>query len=568
MNKIIEKALQWCKPPFDIQTQKDVKFLFDHPDKLEDAFYKELEFGTGGMRGIMGVGTNRINKYTLGKATQGLSSFLKSKFIEDKIKVVIAYDCRHNNELFSKIVSNVLLANGIEVYMYSSLRTTPQLSYSVRYLNANCGIVLTASHNPPEYNGFKVYWKDGGQLVPPFDKELMDEINSISFDEILFKGLNDNLKIIDKELDDAFIDTCTNLAIQDDIKSNNIKIVYTSLHGSSIVSIPEVLKRAGYKSLIIVNEQAKPDGGFPTVKSPNPEEPEALKMAIDIAKVENADVVIGTDPDSDRLGVAVKNKKEKFTILNGNQTMLIMAHFLLSKRKEKGLIDSKDYIASTIVSSSIMKKVANRFGIKYLTTLTGFKWIGKEIEERKDQNFIFGGEESCGYLIGNKIRDKDAVTSALLICEIVAVLKAKGKTLYDYMIECYKLYGPHKERLISYKLDGISGEKKIKEMMKNFRNNPPKKINNQSIYFIEDYLNSSKTDVNTKIKYEISLPESDVIIFTLKDNSNIAIRPSGTEPKIKFYFGVNSKNFKNNDWELTEKELDKKIDSIIFDLNL
>jgi len=568
MTKIKKKALEWCKSPFDSQTQKDVKLLFNHPDELEDAFYKELEFGTGGMRGIMGVGTNRINKYTLGKATQGLSLFLKSKFTEDKIKVVIAYDCRHNNELYSKIVSNIFLANDIEVYLYSSLRTTPQLSYSVRHLNANCGVVLTASHNPSNYNGFKVYWKDGGQLTPPLDKELMDKINSTNFKEILFEGTNENLNIIDKKLDNAFIDTCIKLAKQDDIKSRDIKIIYTPLHGSSIVSIPKVLKKVGYQSLIVVDEQAEPDGAFPSVKSPNPEEPEALKMAIDIAKIENADLVIGTDPDSDRLGVAVKNKKEKFTILNGNQTMLIMAHFLLNNREEKGLINYADYIASTIVSSPIMEKVANRFRVKFLTTLTGFKWIGKEIEERKTQNFIFGGEESFGYLIGDKIRDKDAVTSSLLICEIASMLKVKDKNLYDYMIECYKLYGPHKERMISYTLDGISGERKIKEMMKRFRDNPPEKINNQPVEFIKDYLNSTKTKISSRIKSKISLPKSDVIIFKLKDNSNIAIRPSGTEPKIKFYFSVSSKSFKNNDWESTEKELDKKIDSIIFDLNL
>jgi len=568
MIEIKEKALKWCKFPFDSQTQKDVKALFDYPDQLEDSFYKDLEFGTGGMRGIMGVGTNRINKYTLGKAAHGLSLYLKSKFPEKNIKVVIAYDCRHNSKLFSKIISSILLANDIEVYLFSSLRTTPELSYSVRYLKANCGIVLTASHNPPEYNGFKVYWKDGGQIVPPYDEELMEKINSISFNEILFNGTNDKLNLIDKEIDDAFIETSTQLAKQDDLKLRNIKIVYTPLHGTSIMSIPQVLKKAGHESLIIIDEQSKPDGSFPTVKSPNPEEPDALQMAINRAKKENADIVIGTDPDSDRLGISVKNKQEEFVILNGNQTMLLMAHFILKKRKEKGLLSSKDFIASTIVSSPVMQKVANNFGVECLITLTGFKWIGKEIEERKDQNFIFGGEESFGYLIGDKIRDKDAVTSALLICEIVSVLKTKEKTLYDFMIECYKLYGPYKERLISYKLEGLSGEIKIKNMMENYRNNPPNKINNQFIISIQDYLNSTKTNVKSKTVNDINLPKSDVIIYTLNDNSKIAIRPSGTEPKIKFYFSVNNKDFKNNCWESTEEELDKRIDSIISDLNL
>ena len=568
MKEIKERALKWCKSPFDNETQNHVKTLFNFPDQLEDSFYKDLKFGTGGMRGVMGVGTNRINKYTLGKATQGLSDFLKNKFPKGNIRVVIAFDCRNNNDIYSKIVSNVFLGNGIEVYQFSSLRTTPQLSYSVRYLKANCGIVLTASHNPSEYNGYKVYWKDGGQLVPPYDQELMDQINSINYSDIIFKGSTDKFHLIDKELDDAFINTCLELGKQDQVKSDNLKIVFTPLHGTAIISIPEVLKKAGHKSLIVVNEQSKPDGNFPTVESPNPEEPEALKIAIKLAEKEDAEIVIGTDPDSDRLGIAIKNEKGKFYILNGNQTMLIMANFLLDRRKEMGLLKSEDYIASTIVSSPVMNKLGLHYGIQCLSTLTGFKWIGKEIEERKTQNFIFGGEESFGYLIGDKIRDKDAVTSALLICEIAAILKFKNKNIFDYMIECYKLYGPHKERLISYKLDGISGEKKIKKMMKNFRDNSPKSINNQSVNSIKDYLASVEIDLKNKMRYKIDLPTSNVIVFILEDGSEIAIRPSGTEPKIKFYFSVNSKTFKNDNWELTEKELDKKIDSIIFDLNL
>ena len=563
-----ENALKWCKVPFDIKTQREVKSLFDQPDQLEDAFHKNLKFGTGGMRGIMGVGTNRINKYTLGKATQGLSIYLKSKFSNNKIKAVIAYDCRHNNDIFSEIVSNILLANGIKVYLFSSLRTTPELSFSVKYLKANCGIVLTASHNPPEYNGFKVYWKDGGQIVPPIDYEIMNKIDLIDYNEILFDAGKKKPIIIDKKLDHAFIKTSIKLALQDDLKSKNTKIVFTSLHGTSIVSIPDVLKKAGHNFVVTINEQSKPDGSFPTVKSPNPEEPEALKMAIDKALEIDADIVIGTDPDSDRIGIAIKNKKNQFILLNGNQTMLIMAHFILNKRKEDGLLSSKDFIASTIVSSPVIKKVANNFGVECILTLTGFKWISKEIEERKNQNFIFGGEESFGYLIGDEIRDKDAVTSALLICEIAAILKIKGKTLYDFMIECYKMYTPHKERLVSHKIEGVSGEKQIKKMMFSFRHNPPKKINNQQIISIDDFLNSTNTNFLTNKINNINLPKTNLIIYTLKDNSRIAIRPSGTEPKIKFYFSVNKNVFNNNDWRLTEIELDKKIDSIILDLNL
>ena len=568
MKEIKEKALQWCEYPFDKKTQSDVKALFNHPSELKDAFYKDLEFGTGGIRGIMGVGTNRINKYTLGKTTQGLSLYLKKIYPNDKIKVIIAYDCRHNNDLYSKIVSSILLANDIKVYMFSSLRTTPELSFSVRYLKAHCGIVLTASHNPPEYNGFKVYWKDGGQIVPPHDLELMKKINSINFDEIIFKGGNEKVNLVDQELDKAFIKTSVKTAFQDQLKSKNLKIVYTPLHGTSVMSIPQVLKKAGHKLVTTIEEQAKPDGSFPTVKSPNPEEPEALKMAIDKALIINADIVIGTDPDSDRIGIAIKNKKGEFMILNGNQAMLIMAHFILSIRKEKGLIKPNDYIASTIVSSPVMKKVANYFGIEYIETLTGFKWIGKEIELRKNQNFIFGGEESFGYLIGSEVRDKDAVTSALLICEIAAILKLKGETLYDLMIECYRLYGPHKERLVSYKKVGKSGEENIKKMMYSFRNSPPKKINNQYLTSIDDFLNSTNNNLLNKQINKIFLPKSNVVTYTLQDDSRISIRPSGTEPKIKFYFSVNSKSFTNNEWLSTEKELDKRIDSIILDLKL
>ena len=568
MKEIKKKALQWCEYPFDKKTQSDVKVLFNHLSELKDAFYKDLEFGTGGIRGIMGVGTNRINKYTLGKTTQGLSLYLKKIYPNDKIKVIIAYDCRHNNDLYSKIVSSILLANNIKVYMFSSLRTTPELSFSVRYLKAHCGIVLTASHNPPEYNGFKVYRKDGGQIVPPHDLELMKKINSINFDEIIFKGGSEKVNLVDQELDKAFIKTSIKTAFQDQLKSKNLKIVYTPLHGTSVMSIPQVLKKAGHKLVTTIEEQAKPDGNFPTVKSPNPEEPEALKMAIEKALIINADIVIGTDPDSDRIGIAIKNKKGEFIILNGNQTMLIMAHFILSIRQEKGLIKSNDYIASTIVSSPVMKKVANYFGIEYIETLTGFKWIGKEIELRKNQDFIFGGEESFGYLIGSEVRDKDAVTSALLICEIAAILKLKGKTLYDFMIECYRLYGPHKERLVSYKKVGKSGEENIKNMMYSFRNSPPKKINNQYLISIDDYLNSTNNNLLNKQINKIYLPKSNVVTYTLQDDSRISIRPSGTEPKIKFYFSVNSKSFTNNEWVSTEKELDKRIDSIILDLKL
>mgnify|MGYP001180251924 FL=1 len=568
MISIKKKAQIWCKSPFDIETQKRVKDLFNYPDLLEDAFYKEIEFGTGGMRGIMGVGTNRINKYTLGKVTQGLALYLKSKLQKDKIKVVIAYDSRKNNKFFSEIVSNVLIANNIEVYLYTSLRSTPQLSFSVRYLKADCGIVLTASHNPPKYNGFKVYWKDGAQLTPPHDIELMKKIYSIEFHQILFTKKNKLIKYIDKEIDDAFIDTCIKLSKQDDCKVRDIKIVYTPLHGTSIKSIPKVLNKVGYNFLTIIDEQSEPNGNFPTVKSPNPEEPEALAMAIKKAIEIKADIVIGTDPDSDRLGIAVRNRKGKYIILNGNQVMLIISYFLLNKRKENGSLKRNDFVASTIVSSPVIEKVAKNFGIECVLTLTGFKWIGKEIENRKNQNFIFGGEESLGYLIGSQIRDKDAISTALAICEITSILRGKQKTLYDYMIECYKKFKPHKEKLLSYTIEGKNGEKKINKMMFKFRHKPPKKINAQKIITVNDYLISeSKSMSSGKIK-KINLPKSDVIIYMLEDNTKISIRPSGTEPKIKFYISVNLDKLTNDNWELTENQLDNMIDSVISDLNL
>tara|TARA_B100000686_G_C16805386_1_gene989755 strand:- start:9824 stop:11527 length:1704 start_codon:yes stop_codon:yes gene_type:complete len=566
--KIKKSALEWCRAPFDLNMQNQVKSLINKETELKDAFYKDIEFGTGGIRGIMGPGTNRINKYTLGKVAQGLSLYLKDQFRYKKIKAVIAYDSRNKSEYFAQIVANILSANSIQVFLFNSLRSTPQLSYTIRSLKANCGIVITASHNPPDYNGFKLYWKDGGQIVPPKDIELEEIINSIKYNEILFEGKKDKLTHLGKNTDAQFHKVCISLAKQKTNSKRDIKIVFTSLHGTSINSIPVILEKVGYKNISIVKEQSTPNGNFPTVLSPNPEEPEALKIAVNQAQKENAEIVIGTDPDSDRLGIAVKNEDGDFILLNGNQTMMIMSHFLLSVRKEKKLINSKDYIASTIVSSPVIKKVASYFKINCILTLTGFKWIGKEIENRKNENFIFGGEESFGYLIGNKIRDKDAITSALLACEIGSVLKCQGKTIFDFMIECYKIYGPYKERLINKIFTGKSGAEKIHKMMSNFRKNPPKTINESKLESVEDYLFSYKYCLKKNKKYKLNLPKANVLIYILKDKSKIAIRPSGTEPKIKFYISVNKKNFKYNNWKLTELELEKRIDSIVKELKL
>ncbi|MEB8347518.1 phospho-sugar mutase, partial [Flavobacteriaceae bacterium KMM 6898] len=420
MDAILNTAKSWLTDFFDTNTKKEIENLMKtNTEELKDRFYKDLEFGTGGMRGIMGVGTNRINKYTLGKNTQGLSNYLKKVYPNEVLKVVIAYDCRHNSDTLAKTVADVFAANGIKVFLFSELRTTPALSFAVKYLNCHAGIVLTASHNPPEYNGYKVYWTDGGQIVPPQDGEIISEINKLSFEDIKFKADENLIQLIDKEVDEAFISASVKNGNFNAKGKDNFKIVFTSLHGTSITAIPEVLKRAGYKNVTIIEEQAVPDGNFPTVKSPNPEEPEALTMAIEKAEEIGADIVIGTDPDSDRLGIAVRNLEGKMELLNGNQAMVLMTKFLLDQRKAKGM-EGNEFIASTIVSTPMMPALANAYGVECKTALTGFKWIAKMIKDFPKQHFVGGGEESFGFMVGDFVRDKDAVTATLLACEIGA----------------------------------------------------------------------------------------------------------------------------------------------------
>ena len=441
MEAILKNAKNWLTDFFDDKTKNEIQKLIDsNTEELKDRFYKNLEFGTGGMRGIMGAGTNRINKYTLGKSTQGLSNYLKQVFNKEQVKVVIAYDCRHNSDTLARTVAEVFAANGIKVFLFSELRTTPELSFAVKYLNCHAGIVLTASHNPPEYNGYKVYWTDGGQIVPPQDGAIVSEINSLSFEDIKFNADESLIELIDKKVDEAFIEASVKNGNFNAKGKDDFKIVFTSLHGTSITAIPEVLKRAGYKNVTIIEEQAKPDGNFPTVVSPNPEEPEALSMAIKKAEEIGADMVIGTDPDSDRLGVAVRNLEGEMEILNGNQTMIMMTKFLLDQRKKKG-ITGKEFIASTIVSTPMMDSLAKGYGVECKTALTGFKWIAKMIKDFPDQPFIGGGEESFGFMVGDFVRDKDAVTSTLLACEIGANAKANGSSFYKDLIDCYVDYG-------------------------------------------------------------------------------------------------------------------------------
>jgi len=555
------KIEEWTKPPFDQETQNALIELKKNPEKLEDAFYKNLEFGTGGIRGIMGIGTNRINKYTLGKSTQGLSDYLKKYFPNKKeIKVVIAYDCRINSKSLSRQVAEVFSANGIQVYLFSDLRPTPELSFAVKHLNAQCGIVLTASHNPPEYNGYKVYWEDGGQIVPPHDNKIVNQIDKTEFSDINFTPNEELITLIDQEIDEAFFNVSIELGKFKVQNRKNYKVVFTSLHGTSITAVPQVLEKAGYSQVYLVKEQSKPDGNFPTVKSPNPEEPEALKLALLEAEKQGADIVIGTDPDCDRLGIAVRDETGEFYLLNGNQTMVVMTYFLLEQCKQKNALNGKQFIASTIVSSPMIAKIASSYGVGYKETLTGFKWIAKLIEDFPELEFIGGGEESFGYLVGNKVRDKDAVTATLLACEIGAYAKSIGKSFFEILEDCYREFGAYKERLLSFTQKGKEGAEKISSMMNDFRENPPKTIAGQSISYIEDYQKGFRINLKDHTSEKLDFDIANVLTYLLEDGSKIAIRPSGTEPKIKFYFSTNQKIKKHQSWKEVEKELESKID--------
>lgn len=565
---IRDTAESWLQQPFDDKVQHEVRRLLqDDPEELKDRFYRNLEFGTGGMRGVMGVGTNRINKYTLGKNTQGLSHYLQKIYPGEELKVVIAYDCRHNSQSLAHTVAEVFSANGIRVYLFSELRTTPELSFAVRHLNCHAGVVLTASHNPPEYNGYKVYWTDGGQIVPPQDGEIIAEINALSFGDINFNSRQDLIEMIDTEIDEAFFKASV---ANGDFKApgkDRLHIVFTSLHGTSITAIPEVLKRAGYPNVTVIEEQAEPDGNFPTVESPNPEEPEALQMAMEKAEAIGADIVIGTDPDSDRLGIAVRDMEGKISLLNGNQTMILMTEYLLEKRKATGFVGN-EYIASTIVSTPMMQSLADAYGVEYKDALTGFKWIAKMIVDYPEQDFIGGGEESFGFMVGDFVRDKDAVTSTLLACEIAAERKAAGSSMYEALIDTYIKYGFYKEKLISLTKKGMQGAEEIKQMMIGFRENPLKMIDGSAVVRIDDYQSSLSTDTRTGEKSPIDIPKSNVLIYITEDGTRIAARPSGTEPKIKFYMSVNTRLQSAADFKKVDAELDAKLERIVAELNV
>ncbi|MDE0535630.1 phospho-sugar mutase [Tenacibaculum sp. L6] len=569
MKEILNNAKQWLSDAFDSETQQEIQQLIDaNAEDLADRFYKNLEFGTGGMRGIVGAGTNRINKYTLGKATQGLSNYLHKTYPNKALKVAIGYDCRHDSEWLAKVVANVLSANNIHVFLFEDMRPTPELSFAVNYLGCDAGIVLTASHNPPEYNGYKVYWNDGGQIVPPQDTEIIDEVNSLDFSEINFNAKEELITSIGSEIDEAFWKASLANGTFDIKGREDLKIVFTSLHGTSIKLIPEVLKRAGYTQVHIVEEQAIPDGDFSTVESPNPEEPAALKMAVDLANKIDADIVLGTDPDSDRIGIAVRDIEGNMTLLNGNQTMSMMTDFLINDWKKQGKLNGKQFVGSTIVSTNLVNEIADSYGVETKVGLTGFKWIAKMIKDHPELDFIGGGEESFGYMVGDFVRDKDAVTSALLACEIAADAKANNSSFYKELLNLYTRHHLYKEHLISLVKKGMDGAQQIKQMMVDLRNNPFTEIDGSKVEFLYDYQSSTRKNLITGEEITIDIPKSNVLIYHTEDGTKIAARPSGTEPKIKFYFSVKTKLNTINEIAEVENDLDAKIQRIIKELNL
>lgn len=560
-----ERAQIWLSDAYDEETRKAVQHLIDHDNNLlEESFYKNLEFGTGGMRGIMGVGTNRMNKYTLGAATQGLANYLKKFHGNKDLKVVIAHDVRNNSRNFMQIVADVLTANGIKAYIFDDFRPTPELSFAVRSLGCDAGIVLTASHNPPEYHGYKVYWNDGAQIVPPHDAGIIDEVGKVQVGDIKFKGNSDLLETLDNRIDDVFIRTCVKHGARRDKSGyNNLKIVFTPIHGTSIVSIPEALDRAGFEHVYLVEEQIEPNGNFPTVKSPNPEEPEALKMALDLAETVDADIVIGTDPDGDRLGVAVRDLNGKMVLLNGNQTNAVLTDFLLNELKENKAFQGNEFIGSTIVTSDIFMDLAAFYEVECKLGLTGFKWIGKMIREAEGkQKFVCGGEESFGFMVGDFLRDKDSVTSTLLACHIAAKAKANDSSIYKKLIETFIKTKCYQEDLISITKPGITGAQEIQQTMKDWRANPPQSFDGSEVIMLNDYLTQESRNLKTGEVKPIDIPKSNVLIFYTEDGSKIAARPSGTEPKIKFYFSVHTILQNASEYPKVQQQLQDKINRL------
>lgn len=569
----IEKANEWLQGNYDETTKNTIKHLQATNEKeLAECFYKNLEFGTGGLRGIMGVGTNRMNKYTVGMATQGFANYLKKVYKNETINVAIAHDSRNNSRFFAETTANVFAANGMHVYLFESLRPTPELSFAIRHLHCKAGVVCTASHNPKEYNGYKAYWNDGSQLVPPHDNNVIQEVDAIaSVNDVSWSGGENNITIIGKQLDDAYINMIKSLSIYPEVitQQHNLKIVYTPIHGTGITIVPETLKRFGFSNVTIVDEQAIPNGNFPTVIYPNPEESEAMSMGLKKAQEIDADILCGTDPDADRVGIGVKNKRGEWVLLNGNQTAVLAFAYIIEARKSKGIANENDMIVSTIVTTEMVNEVAKQNNINCYNVLTGFKWIADLIREKEGiENYIVGGEESFGLMIGNEVRDKDAVSAVALLCEMAAYEKAKGKTLFDKLIELYIQYGFYYETLISITKKGMDGQQQIADMMNGFRTNTPTTINGSKVIELLDYELQIGKDFESGESWKIDLPKSNVLQFITEDGSKISARPSGTEPKIKFYFSV--KTTLNTKELFDEKfvELENKIKGIIESLGL
>jgi phosphoglucomutase len=569
---IKEKVTIWLNGNYDQVTKDEVTRLErENPTELADAFYRNLEFGTGGLRGLMGVGTNRMNKYTIGMATQGFANYMKQK-LTGEIKVAIAHDCRNNSRFFAETVANVFAANGIKVFLFEALRPTPELSYTIRHFGCNGGVVCTASHNPKEYNGYKAYWNDGGQLVPPDDKNVIKEVEKIaSVNDVKWTGGEANITLIGADMDNAYLDMVKGLSVYPEIiaKQHDLKIVFTPIHGTGITLVPQVLKRFGFTNVTIVDEQATPDGNFPTVVYPNPEEAEAMSIGLKKARALDADILLGTDPDADRVGIAVKDHKGEWVLVNGNQTAVLACNYMIEARKAKGIAQPNDMVIKTIVTTEMIDNIAKANEVACYNVLTGFKWIAELIKEKEGkENYIVGGEESYGLMIGSQIRDKDAISAVALLCEMAAYEKNKGRSLFDKLIDLYVQYGFYKEHLISITKKGMDGQQQIAAMMEGYRTSPPKIINGVTVSQLLDYELRKGKDLQSGKEWEIALPKSNVLQFVLADGSKISARPSGTEPKIKFYFSVNGKLEKAADFDKVHAQLNSRIDGIIKDMKL
>ncbi len=560
----LERAKQWLSDKYDEQTRREVQRMIDeNSEELVDAFYKDLEFGTGGMRGIMGVGTNRMNKYTIGAATQGLADYLKQQFPGEEISVVIGCDVRHNSDVFSRMCAEVLSANGIKAFLFDGFRPTPEISFAIRFLHAKSGIIITASHNPPKYNGYKAYWDDGSQVVPPHDKGIIDQVAKVRVEDIKFTPNEKLIETIGEKVDRAFVEAAVKHGSYDTTGRDDFKLVYTPIHGTSFKAMIPALELAGFKNVITVTEQMVPSGDFPTVKSPNPEDPKALKMATDLAIRENADMVVGTDPDADRIGIAVRNLKGELELLNGNQTNTVLAAYLLERWRKQGKLNGKQFIGSTIVTSDIFYKIAELYGVECKAGLTGFKWIADMIRRAEGkQEFVGGGEESFGFMVGDFVRDKDSITTTILASEVAAVAKAKGSSFFKELLKIYEKTGMYRESLVNIVREGVSGAQQIKAMMDTLRNNPLKTLDGSPVVRIDDYKTSVSKDLVTGREKPIHIPQSDVLIYYTADGTKVAARPSGTEPKIKFYFSVNAPFAGEQEYDKVSQALDEKLKRI------